>query len=100
MATEFGKRAIILPNPYDEAVFRRADPAANNDILFVGRLAAVKGVDVLLRAFDLIRGQVPEIRLTIVGAGPERVALERITAELRLGARVTFAGPLQGEALA
>lgn len=59
-------------------------------VLFVGRLAAVKGVSLLLDAFAAAAG--PEARLDLVGDGPERAALERKTASLGIEERVTFHG--------
>lgn len=41
--------------------------------LFVGRLSSEKGLDILIRAWRSI----PHIRLTIIGDGPERAAIER-----------------------
>lgn len=61
-------------------------------LLFVGRLAAVKGVAVLLRTMAQIRKKFPEAHLTLIGDGGERAALEALAGELDLGAHVTFAG--------
>jgi glycosyltransferase involved in cell wall biosynthesis len=60
--------------------------------IFAGRLVREKGVDVLLRAFAALAGDVPEAHLIIVGDGPERQALERLTDELDLRARVQLLG--------
>lgn len=55
--------------------------------LFVGRLAANKRPDHAVRAFELVRQQVPGARLWVVGDGPLLPALQR-----RAGAGVTFFG--------
>jgi len=47
------------------------------EILFVGRLAPVKGPHVLVAAMDRLIQQGRQVRLRFVGDGPERVALER-----------------------
>ena len=60
------------------------------DVLFIGRLADKKGVDDLLRALALTETS----RLRIGGDGPERHALEQLTAELGLATRVSFLGHL------
>jgi glycosyltransferase involved in cell wall biosynthesis len=46
-------------------------------VLYVGRLAAEKGLDLVLRAFDAVAGTRPEARLVLVGDGPERARLRR-----------------------
>jgi O-antigen biosynthesis rhamnosyltransferase len=56
-------------------------------ILFVGRLARYKGIDVLLRALTRAPG-----RLTIVGEGPLRAGLEELVRSLGLSERVVFKG--------
>ena len=49
-------------------------PATDRDmkLLFVGRLAPVKGLRVLLEAFEAARARCPGITLTIVGDGEDR----------------------------
>ncbi len=59
-------------------------------LLFVGRLAAVKGVPVLLDAFRAARERRPDLTLTLIGDGPDRPALEVAAADL--GGVVTFLG--------
>lgn len=56
-------------------------------VLFVGRLVAYKGVDVLLRAVAITTA-----RAIIVGDGPLRVELEQMAAGLGIRDRVRFAG--------
>lgn len=73
------------------ALFRRA-PAAEPLFVFTGRLAREKGVATLLRALALARGQGTAARLRVVGDGPLRPALERLTLELGLRDAVEFTG--------
>jgi len=68
------------------------------ELLTVGRLAKHKGLDVLLAALALLPTDV-RWRLTIVGDGPERGALEAQAAHLRLTDRVAFKGWARREAL-
>ncbi len=54
-------------------------------LLFVGRLVAAKGLFTLLEA--LARAGRPDLRLTLIGDGPERAALEAEARRLGLAAR-------------
>ena len=68
-------------------------------VLFVGRLASTKGVDDLVRAFQLVLREIPEAKLVIVGEGPERESLGQLSSILGVGSRVEFRGTLTGSAL-
>ena len=63
-------------------------------LIFVGRLNAQKGADVLLRGLQLVRIQRPDVRwhLDILGEGELRHELERLAEQLGLLSSVTFCG--------
>jgi glycosyltransferase involved in cell wall biosynthesis len=62
------------------------------EILFVGRLAPVKGPHVLVAAVDRLIQQGRPVRLRFVGDGPERAALELTVTERGLTPHVIFEG--------
>jgi phosphatidylinositol alpha-1,6-mannosyltransferase len=68
-------------------------------VLFVGRLAARKGVDDLLHAFATVRVRFPEARLSVVGDGPEMRDLIKLAGRLGISDYVSFKGTLVGRAL-
>jgi glycosyltransferase involved in cell wall biosynthesis len=72
------------------------DPASarapGKTLLFVGRLAAIKGVSVLLDAMAQLKDAHPDARLVLIGDGGERKALEAKAAALGLSDMVKFAG--------
>jgi colanic acid/amylovoran biosynthesis glycosyltransferase len=59
-------------------------------LVYIGRLADKKGVDVLLEA--LVR--VPSARVQVIGEGPDRTALVALAARLGVADRVRFCGKL------
>jgi glycosyltransferase involved in cell wall biosynthesis len=59
-------------------------------LLFVGRLAEKKGVDVLLHAL----AEVPDATLVVGGDGPDAERLRTLSGELGVAERVRFAGRL------
>ena len=61
-------------------------------VVTVSRLSREKGVDILLDAMALVVAQVGQARLIIVGDGPERLALERRSADLGIKDSVRFVG--------
>jgi colanic acid/amylovoran biosynthesis glycosyltransferase len=56
-------------------------------------------VDDLLRAFAVVRSRLPEVRLTIVGDGPEMADLVKLAEQLGVSAYVGFRGTLVGPQL-
>jgi glycogen(starch) synthase len=66
--------------------------------VFVGRLEAHKGCDVLLRAAACLR-DTADFEIVVIGEGPERAALERIVETEGLRLVVTFRGKLGGNAV-
>ena len=68
---------------------------ARPTVVTVGRLEQrYKGHDVLLRALALVRSQVPDVELVIVGDGPLREGYEALSVALGLAGSVRFAGAL------
>lgn len=104
------QKVCVIANPILEqrrlrrlARIERARPSAwGVRYLAAGRLVPQKNYPLMLRAFA--RAARPADSLVIAGEGPERSAIERLIAELRLGAQVTLVGhvasidPLMAEA--
>ncbi len=65
-------------------------------ILHVGRLAREKDIPTLLRAFALARRE-RELRLVIVGIGPEEASLKREAQRLGIAESVCFAGYVENQ---
>jgi glycosyltransferase involved in cell wall biosynthesis len=78
--------------PADFAPVARRDDAT--DLLFVGELRTLKGIDVLIEAMALITGGQRPVSATIVGDGPDRGALEARVRALGLAEAVRFTGAL------
>ncbi|MGO2632299.1 MAG: glycosyltransferase [Galactobacter sp.] len=100
-ADEMAKRAklpavLALSNGIDSEHYelRRGEAIEHPSypvILFSGRLAVEKNVDVLIRAVARLRGENPP-HLHVVGAGEQRPKLEALVNELGVADRVSFLG--------
>ena len=62
------------------------------DLILVGRLVPIKRVALFLRAVRCAADRKPGIRAVVVGDGPERAALERLSQSLGLSDMVAFVG--------
>ena len=61
-------------------------------VLFIGRLAKEKSVDVIINGMKELTKKIPNCKLLIVGDGPERENLQALAMEIGLGKTVVFAG--------
>jgi len=59
---------------------------------FIGSFYAYEGLDLLLAAFPKILAQVPDVRILLVGGGPQEANLERQAQALGIVDKVMFAG--------
>lgn len=64
-----------------------------SDLIFIGELRSLKGVDVLLRAMAALAPR-RAVTATIVGAGPDAVAFRSLAHELDIDSRVRFLPPM------
>jgi glycosyltransferase involved in cell wall biosynthesis len=88
-------RLTTIPNGVDLAHFRPAGRPARLRGVVIGctaRLHAKNDHVSLLQAFARLAPQWPDVRLLLVGRGPEEERLRMLTDQLGLSARVHFAG--------
>lgn len=93
---ETGFAARVIPNMVDTALFHY-DPVPARDkghftFVFAGNLRPIKGVDILLRAFQLHHDRFPEDQLRLFGDGPLRSDLTHLAEELGIFHQVHFEG--------
>jgi len=90
-------KVVVLPLGVDVDAYRpksspRRAPGEPFRLLSVGRLSAPKGYPILIEAVALLRGRGRNVRLTLVGEGPLRTALEGQIAVRGLGDLIYLAG--------
>ncbi len=62
-------------------------------VVYVGRLAEEKALDLVIRGFAQALKQGTQIRLLIVGGGPDLESLEKLTKDLGIADSVKLSGP-------
>jgi Glycosyltransferase len=94
------EKQLIEADRLDAKVRALSDPALPVVFTYFGRLVAYKGIDHMLRAFHrAISLGARNVRLQIIGGGPELPRLTTLTDELKLGELVNFRGPVPFNAL-
>jgi glycosyltransferase involved in cell wall biosynthesis len=91
---QFGRQPdIIIPNGIDIYHLESVSPSPTvSDIIFVGRLIKEKNVDILIRAFQILIREYPDIRLTVIGNGPEQDSIRSLVRNLSLEGHVKLLG--------
>ncbi len=91
----------VIPVGVDGTIFNRSENEGQplpNQVLFVGAIRPVKGVDILLRAMRLLVDSGRNVTLVLVGESyfknyqREYDRLRQMAEELHLGSRVNFVG--------
>jgi glycosyltransferase involved in cell wall biosynthesis len=86
--------ARVVPNGLSPADFKPHMPDADAaDVLFIGELREIKGIDVLLEALARVT-ETRTVRAVIVGAGPDGDALKAQAKRLGLESSVVFPGAM------
>ncbi len=86
----------VAPERYARTARDRADGKCR--LVFVGRIAPVKGLRILIDAITRLTDELPELELVLVGDGPDRALIE--DAARPLGNRVRFTGYLSQDEVA
>lgn len=94
------KNTAIVPCGVDYSAIGRTNSVARQDqILYVGRLARYKRVDMLIEAFHELTEVFSQYTLRIVGTGAGEDSLQSLVKKLGLQQRVIIAGSLSDEEL-
>lgn len=89
--------SAVVPFGLDpsDAKFTVGPPSKRSiDILGVGSLIPLKNFDQFVQVVAVLRERFPEIRAEIIGAGPEKAKLQRLTREKKLEFHLRLAGEL------
>lgn len=81
----------VAPLPAATELFTPGGSRAGDRLLFVGRLNAQKGIELLLRAVGAMHARV---QLDVVGDGPDATAMRALASSLGIADRVSWHGAL------
>ena len=80
--------SIVVPEDMQPST--EEDRAHPPEMLFVGRFVPRKGIEVLIRAFDMVRDRL-ECKLVIVGGGPLEEDLRKLASGMKHSGDIEFA---------
>jgi len=95
------KEIEVTPFGIDVGIFNSTTASKNGETVIgtVKNLRELYGIDVLIKAFDLVvkKNNNRDLKLLIIGEGQERQRLNKLVNTLGLGKRVEFAGKIKPE---
>jgi len=86
------KNVKTVPNFIDISNIKYTPIKDTKNILYVGRLSKEKGLEYLIKAMPVILDKIPDSKLIIVGRGPEKEKLERLSQTLKIERKIMFKG--------
>ena len=85
----------VVHNGVAKAEFEPIALAADaTDVLFLGELRALKGIDLLIEALVQLRTSERTVSATVVGDGPDKAALQAMVQSRGLGSDIRFLAPM------
>lgn len=98
------EKCTAIINYPDPSIFSRRGGQARRSTEFVmcypGTLSWHQGLDIAIEAMAELRDEIPELRLQLIGDGPERENLKRLIRERKLEDRVSLTGLIPMEKVA
>jgi glycosyltransferase involved in cell wall biosynthesis len=83
----------IIPNGIDLTKIRSISPSFESwDIIFVGRLIREKHADLLIHAVTLLQHKNPDIRVVIIGEGPEYGKIKNLIDDKKMNDSIHMCG--------
>jgi len=93
----FENKFILNPNGFDDTIFKikkikkekllkqfKIEKTPKKIVSFVGKFAHFKGVDILIKAAEIITATIPEVAFLLAGDGELRPELEKLKKKLHL----------------
>lgn len=88
------QKVLVVPNVVDTSRFKKSKSRDPYKMININTLAKKKRVDDLIKSFGIVQRKFNNAELHIVGDGPERSNLEKLTEKLQLSKNVVFHGSI------
>ena len=74
--------AVVIYNGIN--LFKRKNLKKENNIITVGSLTPNKNIDVVIKAYKIVKEKFPKVKLTIIGSGPDLDKLKNAATDLHI----------------
>ncbi len=95
---KFGAKKLIYNIPPTIEEIKELDITQNNNqFIYVGRLVFYKNVEILIKAINIAKNQEKEIKLVIVGGGPQLKKIQDMVRKMNLEDNIIIKGYVSSE---
>ena len=84
------KKIVIIPNGINTEIFNNKTYEKEISLIFSGVMYNHRGIDILLNSLPKVVKKFPNLKIILLGNGPEKENLEKITRNLKLIGNVEF----------
>ncbi len=92
ISTPVDPEPFLRREPQGEKINKKFGLVENRVFIFVGRLVNQKDVPTLLKAMAILKQKYPDLKLLILGDGPEKISLKVLIKKVGLNENVIFIG--------
>jgi len=90
-----GRQITVPIGIWYERISKEKLPNTNpHEIIYLGTLLEKQGLDICLKAIQIVRKKISDITLTIIGSGPDKERLEQLVKTYKLEKHIKFLGYL------
>lgn len=98
------KKILITPFGVDTLLFKKKLIPKNRKEIIIGTvktLAYIYGIDILIKAFSIVKNNNPDlnVRLVIAGTGRDEAVLKKMVSDMKLDQSVSFLGKVEHHCL-
>ena len=91
------KRVVVIPNGLNPEIYSKNISKVKNQVIYVGRLVFYKNLPIIIESFKNVVREIPDATLIIVGDGPMKEELYKLTLKLNLEKNIVFQGNISDE---
>lgn len=90
----------LVPNAVDTERFKPCKEREDNLVVWVGRFVPEKGLEYMIKAAKIVAEECREVKFLLIGYGPLKAKVMKLTHDLGLLDTVRFTGPLSRDEVA
>lgn len=94
LGKKYFSKVEFLPYNVDIESFRKQNVDVENQIVYLGSYVKFYNIKVLLKAMEIVKKEIPDLKLQLYGGGNEEILLKKLSKELHIENCCFFNNPI------